>query len=131
MPACPSRPADVETYLARLAPPKRAALEHLRRNVQKAAPGVEDCIAWSMPAFRLEGRLLLCYAAARHHCSLYPMSAAVMDDLADALAGRDTSKGTIRFADDKPLPAALVKRIVRARLAENRAKGTPRRARGG
>ena len=125
----PARPADVETYLARLADPKRAALEKLRRDVLAAAPGAEDCIAWSMPSFRLEGRLLVCYGAARHHCSLYPMSAAVMADLADALARYDTSKGTVRFPDDKPLPAALVRRIVRARVAENRAKGAPRRAR--
>lgn len=131
MPARPSRPADVETYLDRLPDVKRAALERLRRDVLAAAPGAEDVIAWSMPSFRLDGRLLVCYAAARNHCSLYPMSAAVMADFADVLARYDTSKGTIRFAIDKPLPATLVKRIVRARVAENRAKGAPRRARGG
>lgn len=129
MSARPSRPADVETYLARLPADKRAALEKLRRDVLAAAPGAEDCIAWSMPSFRLEGRLLACYAAAKNHCSLYPMSAAVMADLADVLERYDTSKGTIRFPVDKPLSAALVKRIIRARVAENRAKGTPRRAR--
>jgi uncharacterized protein YdhG (YjbR/CyaY superfamily) len=129
MPARPARPADVETYLARLPDDKRAALERLRRDVLAAAPGAEDVVAWSMPSFRLDGRLLVCYAAARNHCSLYPMSTAVMAAFAEALTRYDTSKGTIRFPSDKPLPATLVKKIVRARIAENREKGSPRRAR--
>lgn len=124
MPARPTRPDDVPTYLDRITDPaKRAALEKLRRDVLAAAPGAVDCIAWSMPSFRLDGRLLVCYAAAKHHCSLYPMSARVIVGLADDLAKFETTKGSIHFQPDKPLPKALVTKVVRARIAENKAKG--------
>lgn len=124
MPARPTRPDDVATYLDRVTDPaKRAALEKLRRDVLAAAPGAVDCIAWSMPSFRLDGRLLVCYAAAKNHCSLYPMSSDLIVDLADDLAKFETTKGSIHFQPDKPLPKALVKKVVRARIAENKAKG--------
>ena len=98
----------------------------LFRSILAAAPGAEDSISYGMPALSLEGRALVCYAAARDHCALYPMSPQVIEDLADELAGYSLSKGTIRFDPAKPLPAALVKKIVKARIAENRAKGKPR-----
>ena len=122
----PAKPRNLAEYIARIPDDKRAALEKLRSRMLVAAPGAEDCIAWQMPALRFEGRTLVCYAAARNHCSLYPMSAQVIEDLADELAGYSTSKGTIRFDPAKPMPAALVKRIVKARIAENRTKGKPR-----
>lgn len=127
MPSRPPRPLDHDDYLARLPDDKRAALQRLREQVLKAAPGAEECVAWQMPSFRAEGKLLVCYAAARHHCSLYPMSSDLVEEMADDLAGLDTSKGTIRFQPEKPLPAALVRRIVKARLAENREKKAIRR----
>lgn len=127
MPSRPPKPLDHDDYLARIPDDKRAALERLRAQVLKAAPGAEECVAWQMPSFRVEGRLLVCYAAARHHCSLYPMSSDLMEAMAAELEGLDTSKGTIRFQPEKPLPAALVRRIVKARLAENRAQGPIRR----
>jgi uncharacterized protein YdhG (YjbR/CyaY superfamily) len=124
----PAKPRDLAEYLARIPGDKRAALEKLRSRILAAAPGAEDCIAWQMPSFRHEGRLLVCYAAARSHCSLYPMSAQVIEDLAEDLEGYSTSRGTIRFDPAKPLPAALVKKVVKARIAENREKGKPRGA---
>lgn len=127
MPARPPKPRDHDDYLARIPDDQRLALQKLREQVLKAAPGAEECVAWQMPSFRVEGRLLVCYAAARHHCSLYPMSSDLMEEMADELAGLDTSKGTIRFQPVKPLPAALVRRIVKARLQENGAKGRIRR----
>ena len=123
----PPKPLDHDEYLARIPADKCAALEKLRAQVHKAAPGAEECIAWQMPSFRVEGRLLVCYGAAKNHCSLYPMSSDLMEEMADELAGLDTSKGTIRFRTEEPLPAALVRRIVKARLAENRTKGRIRR----
>jgi uncharacterized protein YdhG (YjbR/CyaY superfamily) len=71
-----------------------------------------------MPAFRLDGRPLVCFAAATNHCSFYPMSPAVIRAHAAALKGYETSKGTIRFQAERPLPAALVRKIVKARIAE-------------
>lgn len=123
----PPKPRDTDEYLARIPADKRAALEKLRAQVLKAAPGAVECIAWQMPSFRAEGRLLVCYGAAKNHCSLYPMSSDLMEEMAGDLAGFDTSKGTIRFLPEEPLPAALVRRLVKARLAENRTKGPIRR----
>ena len=122
----PPRFPDIDTYLARVPDDKRAALEKLRRQVLAAAPGAEECIAWQMPSFRFEGRLLVCFVAAKNHCALYPMSAAAMATVADDIAGLDTGRGTIRFQPGRPLPVALVRRIVKARIAENRAKGKRR-----
>ena len=122
----PAKPRNLAEYLARLPDDKRAALEKLRSRMLVAAPGAEDSISYGMPALSLEGRTLVCYAAARVHCALYPMSPQVIEDLADELAGYSLSKGTIRFDPAKPLPAVLVKRIMKARIAENRAKGKPR-----
>lgn len=127
MPARPPKPQNHDEYLARIPDDQRLALQKLREQVLKAAPGAEECVAWQMPSFRVDGRLLVCYAAARHHCSLYPMSSDLMEEMADELAGLDTSKGTIRFQPAKPLPATLVRRIVKARLQENGAKGRIRR----
>jgi len=127
MPSGPPKPIDHDEYLSRLPEDKRAALQRLREQVLKAAPAAEECVAWQMPSFRVDGRLLVSYAAARNHCSLYPMSSDLMEEMAAELAARDTSKGTIRFQPDEPLPAALVRRIVKARLAENRGKGRIRR----
>ena len=79
-----------------------------------------------MPAFK-QGRLLVCYAAFKDHCSFFPMSLAVMGDFADELKGYDVNKGTIRFPMGKPLPTTLVRRIVKARLAENEAKQASRK----
>lgn len=127
MPARPPKPLSHDDYLSRLPEDKRASLQRLREQVLKAAPGAVECVAWQMPSFRVEGRLLVCYGAAKSHCSLYPMSSDLIEEMADELAHLDTGKGTIRFTPDEPLPAALVRRIVRARLAENREKGRIRR----
>lgn len=112
------KPASVEEYLAGLPDKDRAALEKLRKHIRAALPEATEGIAWQMPAFRAHGRWLVGYAAFRDHCSLFPMSAGVVANLAADLAGYTTTKGTIHFTADKPLPAALVKKVVQARLAE-------------
>jgi len=112
------RPADLSAYIASAAPDKRAALRKLRKDITAAAPRAEEGFSYGMPAFRLDGRPLAAFAAAANHCSLYPMSAAVIRAHAADLAGYDTSKGTIRFPPDKPLPSALVRKIVKTRMAE-------------
>jgi len=115
-----SMSAEVDKYLSRLSDDKRAALERLRRIIRAAAPNAEECISYQIPAFRLHG-LLVAFGAAKNHCSFFPASTAVMAAHRKDLKGYDTSKGTIRFQPDKPLPAALVRKLVKARMAQNAA----------
>jgi uncharacterized protein YdhG (YjbR/CyaY superfamily) len=110
--------ADVDAYLAAVPADKRAALQALRRTIAAAAPGAEEGFSYGLPAFRLRGRPLVCYGASANHCSLYPMSPAVVRALATDLKDYALSKGTIRFEPDERLPPALVKKIVKARMSE-------------
>jgi uncharacterized protein YdhG (YjbR/CyaY superfamily) len=110
----------IDEYLAPLPPDKRAALQWLRRHIKAAAPGAEECISYGIPAFRLDGRLLVHFGAAAKHCAFYP--GAVVESFQDELTRYDVSKGTIRFQADDPLPAALVRRIVKAQIARQEAR---------
>lgn len=109
----------VDEYLAGLSEDKRAALEKLRQDIKAVAPKAEEYFYYQLPAFRLNGKRLVAMGAAANHCSLYPLSSAVIRAHADDLAKYDTSPGTIRFPINKPLPIALVRKIVKARIAEN------------
>jgi uncharacterized protein YdhG (YjbR/CyaY superfamily) len=95
---------------------KRAALQKLCKAIKAAAPKAEECISYQLPAFRLNGKFLVAYGAATNHCAFYPGS--TVKALKDELKSYDTSKGTIRFSADKPLPAALVRKVVRLRIEE-------------
>jgi uncharacterized protein YdhG (YjbR/CyaY superfamily) len=108
----------IDEYLAGLSDDQRAALERLRRTIRAAAPSAEECISYGLPAFRLNG-VLVAFGARANHCAFYPMSSSTVAAYRDELTGYATSKGTIRFQPDKPLPAALVRRMVKARIAEN------------
>jgi len=110
----------IDEYLAALSDDKRAALERLRKIIQAAVPRAEECISYQLPAFRLDGRMLVWFGAAANHCSFYP--GAVVEAHKDELRDYDTSKGTIRFQADKPLPAAIVRKLVKARIAESRSR---------
>lgn len=110
-------PTTIDEYLAMLDAPKRAALQKVRAAIHAAAPGAEECVSYGVPAFRRDGRVLMHMGAAAKHVALYP-GAKPVRLLAAELAKYDTSKGTIRFAPERPLPAALVRRLVKARLAE-------------
>jgi uncharacterized protein YdhG (YjbR/CyaY superfamily) len=113
-----TKPKTIDEYLAALRDDQRAALEKLRKTIQSAAPKAEECISYSLPAFRLNG-LLVGFGATANHCALYPMSSSTVAAHQKDLEDFDTSKGTIRFQPDKPLPAALVRKLVKARIAEN------------
>jgi uncharacterized protein YdhG (YjbR/CyaY superfamily) len=116
------RPTNTAEYLAGVSADKRAALQRLRKAIKAAVPRAEECIAYGLPAFRLDGRLLVAFGAAARHCALYPMSAATVREFEVELADYDTSPGTIRFTADEPLPPTLVRKLVRARIAENAAR---------
>jgi uncharacterized protein YdhG (YjbR/CyaY superfamily) len=108
----------VQAYLAKVPEPARGTLEKLRAMIRAAAPReATEGLSYGMPAFTY-GKPLVGYAAFKDHCSLFPMSGAVIAAMNDELKGYVTSKGTIQFALEKPLPASLVKKIVKARLAE-------------
>jgi uncharacterized protein YdhG (YjbR/CyaY superfamily) len=111
---------SVEAYLAALSADKRAALEKLRRDIKAAAPRAEECISYGIPAVRLNGKVLVHFGAATKHCAFYP--GAVIAAFADELAGYDTSKGTIRFPPNRPLPATLVRTLVKAQIARRAAR---------
>jgi len=108
----------IDEYLEGLTVEKRAALEKVRRAVHAAAPGAEECISYGMPAFRLNGKLIAGFKAAAHHCSYHPMSGATVATLKADLGTYDTSPGTIRFSPSAGLPVTLIRKLVRARIAE-------------
>ena len=108
----------IDEYLAALTEDKRAALEKLRKTIKTVAPKAEECISYGLCAFRQDG-MLVAFGATPSHCAFYLMSSTMVEAHKNDLKGYDTSKGTIRFQPDKPLPAALVRKLVKARLAEN------------
>ncbi len=99
---------------------KRRALKQLRQDIKAAAPKAVECVSYGIPGFRLDGKLLVSYGAAAKHCAFYPGS--IVQEMVEVLKGYDTSKGTIRFSPDKPLPAGLVRKIVKARIAERQTR---------
>lgn len=120
-----AKPKTVDDYLSGVSADKRAALERLRKTIQSAVPRAEECISYQIPAFRLDGKTFVWFGAAANHCAIYGLVGVDKGDLADY----DTSgKGTIRFSPDEPVPAALVRKLVKARLAAI-AAAKPRAAR--
>jgi uncharacterized protein YdhG (YjbR/CyaY superfamily) len=108
--------ADIDDYLSKLPAEQRAALEILRGQILAAAPGAEECISYGLPTFKLNGSLVH-FGAAKGHCAFYPHG--VIEHFAERLKAYDTSKGTIRFQPDSPLPEALIREIVEYRIAQN------------
>jgi uncharacterized protein YdhG (YjbR/CyaY superfamily) len=114
-------PRNIDEYLAGVPEPARSTLNKIRAEIRFAAPPeATECISYGMPAFKHNG-VLVWFAAFSDHCSLFP-TASVIETLKKELKGFSTSKGTIQFPTDKPLPAALVKKLVKTRVAQNERK---------
>jgi uncharacterized protein YdhG (YjbR/CyaY superfamily) len=115
-------PANVDEYLAGVPEPAHSALNKIRATIRSVVPPeATEAISYGMPTFKYKGSLVA-YAAFANHCSLFPMNSSSIETFRNELKDFQTSKGTIRFTVDKPLPAALVKKLVKARIAENERK---------
>jgi uncharacterized protein YdhG (YjbR/CyaY superfamily) len=112
------KPRTMDEYLAGLRADQRAALEKVRKAVRAAAPKAEECFSYGLPAFRLGGKLVAGFAAAAKHCAFYPMSGRTIGVLHLELAGYETSKGAVRFSAERGLPSALIRKLVKTRIAE-------------
>jgi uncharacterized protein YdhG (YjbR/CyaY superfamily) len=110
--------AQVRAYIDAFPPATRRALRQLRATVRAAAPRAVEGFSYRMPCVRLEGRPLVWYAGFTQHCSLFPITASIRKAHAAALKGYHTSTGTVRFPLGQPMPVALVRRLVKARIAE-------------
>lgn len=112
----------VDAYLAKVPEPAHTTLQKVRATIRSVVPAeTSEEISYGMPAFRYKGGLVA-YAAFKDHCSFFPMNASLIDTLKDELKDYRTSKGTLQFPLDKPLPAALLKKMVKARIADNESK---------
>jgi uncharacterized protein YdhG (YjbR/CyaY superfamily) len=123
-PATPAKPTTIDEYLAATSPAQRAVLEALRRAIHAAAPGTEEYLGYGLAGFKHGGRPLVYFGAWKEHCALYAASPKTQAAFAAELRNFAVSKGTIRFTVEKPLHLTLVKRLVKARLAENAARKT-------
>ena len=119
-------PKTVDGYLSGLSAENRAVLQNLRETIRSAAPQAEECISYKMPAFKQNG-MLVGFAAHANHCALYAWNATTVAAFSDELKAFDTSKGTIRFTPEKPLPKAVVRSLVEAKVARNAERAKARR----
>jgi uncharacterized protein YdhG (YjbR/CyaY superfamily) len=115
--------AQVRRYMASQPAKQRTALRTVRAAIRATAPKAVEHFSYGIPGFRLDGRPLVWYAAFKQHVSLYPVTAAIRRPLADDMKGYKTSKGTIRFPLEEPMPLALIKKIVRARALDSARAG--------
>jgi uncharacterized protein YdhG (YjbR/CyaY superfamily) len=112
-------PRSVDEYLDRVAEPALSTLIKVRAAIRSAVPAeATEAISYGIPTFKYKGPLFG-FAAFPSHCSLYPMNSSLVEAFKSDLKGFETSKGTIRFPSDKPPSAALIKKLVKARVAEN------------
>jgi uncharacterized protein YdhG (YjbR/CyaY superfamily) len=120
MPLAKRKPQTIDEYLATAKPDQRRTLAKLHKTIHAVAPKVEECISYTIPAFRLNGRSLVFFGAWTNHCAFYPGSSATLKKFRNDLKGFQITKGTIRFSSDNPIPIAVVKKLVKARMVENR-----------
>jgi uncharacterized protein YdhG (YjbR/CyaY superfamily) len=108
---------EIDDYLSSVEEPKRTTLEALRRSILEVIPEAEQCISYGMPGFKVDGKAVAGFAAFKQHCSYFPHSGSVIAEVPEA-AGYATSKGTLQFPVDEPLPTDLVRKLVSVRMAQ-------------
>lgn len=111
-------PNGIDRYLAGLDEPQRSTLEGLRKSIMEVVPGAEQCISYGMPAFKVQGKTVAGFAAFKNHLSYLPHSGSVLATLPDDVAPYETSKGSLKFAINAPLPKRLVKKLIHTRMEE-------------
>ena len=121
------KPQSIDEYFVWVNADHRDVLQKLRQTIHAVARNAEECISYAIPAFRLNGRVLVGFAAWSNHCSFYPMSSKTLKKFRNELRNFQTSKGTLRFSPDKPMPVALVRKLLKARIAENNAQANKNR----
>jgi uncharacterized protein YdhG (YjbR/CyaY superfamily) len=109
---------EVDAYLRRLEEPKRSTLQALRRTILEIAPEADQVISYRVPAFSVDGKVVAGFAAFKNHLSYLPFSGSVLEKVADDLDGYTMTKSALHFRVDRPLPKALVRKLIQARLAE-------------
>jgi uncharacterized protein YdhG (YjbR/CyaY superfamily) len=114
------KPTTIDEYLAGVPPDQRAALQKLRATIRSIVPGAEECISYNLPAFRLDGRIVGGFAATARGCSYYPFSGTTLKTLAREVARYRGTKGALHFPANEPLPKALVRKLIRTRIAEEK-----------
>ena len=116
----------IDEYLAAQSEPQRSTLQVLRTDIHQTVPEATECMAYGVPGFRVGGKLLVSFGGAKQHCAIYP-GAHPVEALKDELAAYSTSKGTVRFAIDQPLPTTLVRKLVQCSLAQVQARAAKKR----
>jgi uncharacterized protein YdhG (YjbR/CyaY superfamily) len=114
------RDPAIDEYLTGVSPRNRALLRGVRKMIHALVPEVEECISYRMPAFRFKGRIIAGFAATSSGCSYYPFSGTTLAALAAEIEGYDKTKSALHFGPDRPLPVSLVRKLIKARIAESR-----------
>jgi uncharacterized protein YdhG (YjbR/CyaY superfamily) len=115
-----ARGSTVDDYLSGVSGVRRVALERLRKTIRSIVPKADECISYGMPAFRLDGRVVAGFSATSKGCSYFPFSGSTLGTLAADLRGYDQTKSALHFSPDAPLPAPLVRKLIKARIAEEK-----------
>jgi len=125
--AARSKGSPIDRYLQGVPEDRRSALENLRAKIHAVLPNAEECLSYGMPAFRLPGGVVAGFQATKSGCSYYPFSGSTLTTIARFISAYDQTKSALHFSPDKPLPLALVRKLLKTRIAEM-AEG-PRRSR--
>ena len=116
------KPATIDQYLSTVTGEKRAALDELRKTIRSVVPVAEECISYGIPAFRLDGAIVAGFCATKKGCSYFPFSGSTLRTLSADLAAYDMTKSALHFDPEERLPASLVRKLIKARIAEIKGK---------